>query len=48
MTNVTWHIPMGSACRGAGTAMGAPDHDFDGQRRPNGPAFDIGADEFVP
>ena len=27
--NATWHMPATSPCRNAGTATGAPDHDFD-------------------
>jgi hypothetical protein len=41
--DATWHIPAGSMCIDAGTAMGAPRADFDGMMR--GPMFDIGADE---
>ena len=31
-----------------GTSAGAPALDFEGDTRPQGPAFDIGRDEFVP
>ncbi|HEY3446132.1 MAG TPA: Ig-like domain-containing protein [Myxococcales bacterium] len=31
-----------------GTALGASNHDFDGQSRPQAFAYDIGADEFTP
>ena len=48
-----WRIPPsapngGTGCRNTGTPTGAPDHDFDNDRRPRESAFDIGADEFVP
>lgn len=46
--NGTWHIPMTSPCRNAGTATGAPRLDFDGDMRPQQMLYDIGADEYVP
>ena len=47
--NGSWHITSAlSACVDAGTASGAPDQDFDPDRRPAGSGFDIGADELVP
>lgn len=36
-----------SASYNAGTDVGAPNHDIDGQARPFAVLFDIGADEFV-
>jgi hypothetical protein len=41
--------PSGSSSSAfnAGTATGAPSHDFDAQPRPMGGAFDVGADEFL-
>ncbi|HRI68141.1 MAG TPA: choice-of-anchor Q domain-containing protein, partial [Polyangium sp.] len=46
--DATFHIPLTSPCRNAGTMTGAPAFDFDGQMRPQEMMFDIGADEFVP
>jgi hypothetical protein len=46
--NATWHIPNSSMCVDAGTAAGAPDHDFDPNRRPLVLGYDIGADEYAP
>ena len=37
---------MGSPAVNAGTNAGVP-NDFDGDSRPAGPGFDIGADEFA-
>ncbi len=46
--DATFHIPMTSPCRNAGTATGAPAFDFDGDMRPQEMSYDIGADEYVP
>jgi hypothetical protein len=46
--NASWHIPAGSACRNAGTALSCPRADFTAQVRPNAAICDIGADEFYP
>ncbi len=46
--NASFHIAAASACRDTGTATGAPDHDFESDRRPQNGSFDIGADEFTP
>jgi len=42
------HLRPGSPAVDAGTCVGAPSDDFDGDARPSGPACDIGADELVP
>jgi hypothetical protein len=34
--------------RDTGLLTGAPAFDFEGDARPQGPAFDIGRDEYVP
>lgn len=41
----TWHLMNGSPCIDAGTATDSPAKDRDGQSRPMGAGFDIGADE---
>jgi hypothetical protein len=46
--DATFHIPMTSPCRNAGTATGGPAFDFDGDMRPQEMSYDIGADEYVP
>jgi hypothetical protein len=38
-------VNSASAARNGGTPAGAPNHDFDGQSRPAGGRFDVGADE---
>ncbi len=42
-----YHLKSLSPCKDAGTAVGAPDNDIDGDSRPQGSGYDIGADEFV-
>jgi hypothetical protein len=41
------HLLASSPAVDAGVCAGAPTNDFDGDQRPQGPACDIGADEFV-
>ena len=41
-----YHLAAGSAAIDRGTAAGAPAVDFEGQARPSGAGYDIGADEF--
>jgi predicted outer membrane repeat protein len=40
-----YHLAPGSEAIDAGTAEGAPDHDYDGAPRPHGAAHDVGAYE---
>ena len=40
-----WHLGSGSTCANAGVATEAPSVDFEGDARPAGGGFDIGADE---
>jgi len=40
-----YHLVPGAEAIDAGTAAGAPDHDFDGALRPQGAAHDVGAYE---
>jgi hypothetical protein len=42
------HLSAGSVCRNAGSAIGAPLVDLDGDARPQESLPDIGADEYVP
>jgi hypothetical protein len=48
LVNATFHIPMASPARNAGTATGAPNTDFENDMRPLEGAFDVGADEYRP
>lgn len=43
---VDYHLRWDSAAIDAGTATGAPSADLDGEARPAGAGYDIGADEF--
>jgi len=45
---VNWdlHLQPSSPCIDAGTSNGAPDHDIDGDPRPQGAGYDMGADEY--
>ncbi|MFV1950543.1 MAG: right-handed parallel beta-helix repeat-containing protein, partial [Nitrospinota bacterium] len=42
----TYHITKDSPCIDKGTSDGAPKYDIDGEQRPYGEGFDIGADEY--
>jgi len=42
-----FHLQSSSLCINTGTSAGAPVDDFDGDLRPQGLGYDIGADEFV-
>jgi len=42
-----YHLQPGSLAIDQGSAVGAPGADFDGQARPAGAGYDIGADEYV-
>jgi hypothetical protein len=41
------HVPSGSPMVDAGATIAAVSDDIDGQARPQGPAYDIGADELL-
>jgi parallel beta-helix repeat protein len=45
--NDDFHIRQDSPCIDKGTANGAPATDFDGDTRPQGAGYDIGADEYT-
>jgi hypothetical protein len=42
-----YRLESGSCCIDAGTSHSAPSDDFDGDSRPHGAGYDIGADEFT-
>jgi uncharacterized repeat protein (TIGR01451 family) len=43
-----FHLQAGSPARDAGTTLSDLSDDFDGQARPFGPDYDMGADEYYP
>ena len=45
--NSDYHLTDGSPCIDSGTADGAPDTDFEGDLRPIGDGYDMGADEHA-
>jgi predicted outer membrane repeat protein len=44
--NDDYHLSKRSPCIDTGTWEGAPDYDFEGDERPLGDGYDIGADEY--
>jgi hypothetical protein len=46
-SNFDYHLLSTSSAVDTGTSAGAPTVDFDGDSRPQGPGYDIGADEYV-
>jgi hypothetical protein len=47
--NGDYHLTNSSCCIDTGTDVDAPDYDIDGDIRPQGDGYDMGADEvFVP
>ena len=42
-----YHLTQGSPCIDTGTSAGAPDTDFEGNPRPHGAGYDMGADEYT-
>lgn len=46
-TTGDFHIQQGSPCIDTGTSSGAPSTDFEGDPRPYGTDYDIGADEYA-
>jgi parallel beta-helix repeat protein len=45
--NGDYHLQVGSPCIDAGTSQGAPDTDMDGDSRPKGAGYDMGAYEYA-
>lgn len=41
------HLKAGSPCIDTGTSVGAPIRDMDGESRPSGAGYDMGADEYI-
>ncbi|HZO13742.1 MAG TPA: MopE-related protein [Polyangiaceae bacterium] len=48
LLDIEFRLAPGSPCIDRGTAEEAPDHDFEGEPRPNGAAIDVGVDELHP
>jgi hypothetical protein len=48
VSNSDLHLRFGSPAINVGSSLNAPNHDFDGNFRPTGGGFDLGAYEFVP
>jgi hypothetical protein len=46
--NGDYHLMDSSCCIDAGTDVGAPNYDIDGDIRPQGDGYDMGADELKP
>ena len=46
--NGDYHLTGSSCCIDTGTDVGAPGYDIDGDIRPQGNGYDMGADEFQP
>jgi predicted outer membrane repeat protein len=44
--NGDYHLAETSPCIDVGTSAGAPDYDVDGDQRPKGAGYDMGADEY--
>ncbi len=42
-----WHLSGASPCIDAGTTLGTPTRDVDGEKRPQGSGVDMGADEYA-
>ncbi len=50
VSTTDYHIASSSPCKDVGSTSGAPDHDYDEERRPDSTSnkVDIGADEYYP
>jgi hypothetical protein len=46
-TNNNYHLTASAPCIDAGTSVNPPDDDIDGDLRPQGAGYDIGADEYM-
>ena len=44
--NSDYHLTESSPCIDKGTSVGAPSYDIDGDQRPLGAGYDMGADEY--